>query len=69
MRYTLGFDNMTYAPGTKGTPEGAQTLTPAALPADTQNEGPGITNTPAAGKAAGGFPWWLLIIAGVAWFS
>ena len=70
MRYTLGFDNMTYAPGTPGTPEGAQTLTPsAALPADiVQTAQPGLSDTQAAGKAADGFPWWLLIAAGAAWY-
>ena len=72
MRYTLGFDNMTYAPGTPGTAEGAQTLTPpASLPADiVQTAQPGLTITQAAGKAADGekFPWWLLVVAGVSWY-
>jgi hypothetical protein len=74
MTYSLGFDNMTYAPGTAGTPEGdTSKAVSSALPVDSVIDAtqPDLNSTQATGKTAetsSGFPWWLLIGAGVAWY-
>jgi hypothetical protein len=73
MRYRLGFDNMTYAPGTSGTIEGATRIEVSASSSTADIlpvTAPGIIDTPAAvnKEAETKFPLWLLIGAVAAWY-